>query len=96
MSLAITPATRIGDLLAAHPELEEVLTGMAPAFAKLRNPILRKTVAKVATVEQAARIGGMDLREMVSRLRAAAGQGRSGVLRRTAGASGTRAGLAGG
>jgi hypothetical protein len=72
--LKITPLTRIGDLLDAFPELEDVLIGLAPAFSKLKNPILRRTVAKVATVQKAASIAGIDAREMVTTLRRAAGQ----------------------
>jgi hypothetical protein len=71
--LPITPETRVGELLGAYPALEEVLVGIAPAFARLRNPILRRTVAKVATLDQAARIGGIETRELVRRLRQAAG-----------------------
>jgi len=73
MPLSINPETRIGDLLEACPALEETLISLAPAFRKLRNPMLRRTVAKVATLEQAARIGGVPVREMVLRLREAAG-----------------------
>ena len=58
--LKITPLTRIGDLLDAFPELDDVLIGLAPAFSKLKNPILRRTVAKVATVQKAASIAGID------------------------------------
>jgi hypothetical protein len=71
---SITPETRVGDLLDAFPELEATLLGLAPAFEKLKNPILRRTVAKVATLQQAARIGGVDVRDLVARLRQAAGQ----------------------
>jgi hypothetical protein len=70
---AITPETRVGELLAAYPALEDVLVSLAPAFANLRNPLLRRTVARVATLEQAARIGGLTVRELVLRLREAAG-----------------------
>jgi hypothetical protein len=51
-----------------------VLISWVPAFARLRNPILRKTVAKVATLEQAARIGGVSVRDLVRKLREATGQ----------------------
>lgn len=74
MSLAINPSTKVGDLLDAYPGMDEVLIGIAPAFSKLRNPILRKTVAKLATLEQAAKIGGVTVRELVAKLREAAGQ----------------------
>lgn len=74
MALAIHPQTKVGELLDAYPGIEEQLIVWAPAFSKLRNPILRKTVAKVATLEQAARIGGISAKELVLRLRRAVGQ----------------------
>jgi hypothetical protein len=74
MSIPIYPDTRVGDLLDAYPGIEEVLIRWFPAFAKLRNPILRKTVAKVATLEQAARVGGTSVRELVRKLREETGQ----------------------
>lgn len=40
--LPITPATRVGELLDAYPELEEVLVAAAPPFARLANPVLRR------------------------------------------------------
>ena len=61
-------------MLDAYPLLEAKLITIAPAFEKLRNPILRKTVAKIATLEQAARIGGIPVRDLVRQLREAAGQ----------------------
>jgi hypothetical protein len=47
---------------------------MSPAFKKLRNPVLRKTVAKVATLRQASRVGGISLAKLINTLRKAAGQ----------------------
>lgn len=69
----ITPETRIGALLDSFPHLENFLMEMSPAFAKLRNPILRKTVAKVATLRQVAQIGNIPLGTMINSLRSAAG-----------------------
>jgi len=74
VSLPINPETRVGALLEAYPDVEEVLISLVPAFVKLRNPILRKTVAKVATLEQAARIGGISARDLIKKLREATGQ----------------------
>lgn len=71
--LPITPETKVGELLEAYPELEETLVGLAPAFSRLKNPILRKTVARVATLAQAARVGGVEVRTLVGTLRQAAG-----------------------
>jgi hypothetical protein len=69
----ITPETRIGPLLEAYPALEDVLLGMSPHFAKLKNPVLRNTVAKIATLRQVAEIGGVPLAALINDLRAAAG-----------------------
>jgi hypothetical protein len=72
--MRITPETKLGPLLDAHPELEEPLVALVPAFGKLKNPILRKTVASVATLEQAARVGGIPLPDLLAFLRERAGQ----------------------
>ncbi len=69
----ITPDTKVGALLDAYPELEDKLIELAPAFAKLRNPVLRKTVAKVATLRQAAQVGGVSLGTIITTLRKCAG-----------------------
>jgi len=71
--ISITPETKVGALLDRFPELEDVLIEMAPAFKKLRNPILRKTVAKVATLRQVAQIGEVDLGTLINTLRAKVG-----------------------
>lgn len=73
VSIPITPETKIAALLEAYPALEDVLIAQAPVFKNLKNPVLRKTVAKVATIEKAARIGGVSPRELVRVLREAAG-----------------------
>lgn len=72
--LMITPRTKVGELLDAYPQLEAVLMELSPSFAKLRNPVLRKTVARVASLQQAAIVGGLKVDEMVNRLRKEAGQ----------------------
>ena len=77
--IPITPELKIGRLLEVYPELEERLIDMSHAFAKLRNPVLRKTVAKVATIQQAARVGGVPLGLMIKTLREAVGQDASGL-----------------
>jgi hypothetical protein len=72
--LTITPETKVAALLEDFPELEEVLIGMAPPFKKLKNPILRKSVAKVASLRQAAAVGRVPIGQMVNQLRAVVGQ----------------------
>jgi hypothetical protein len=71
--IPITPATKIADVLAAYPHLEAVLIERAPAFKALKNPILRRTVGRLATVAQAAQVGGVPVRDLVATLRHAAG-----------------------
>ncbi len=69
----ITPDLKVGALLDAYPELEETLVGIAPHFAKLRNPMLRKTVAKVTSLQQAAAVGGVTVGKLIGTLRSEAG-----------------------
>lgn len=71
----ITPETRVGALLEHYPEVEETLVAMSPEFRRLKNPILRRTLAKVANLRQVARIGDLPLGEVIMRLREAAGIG---------------------
>jgi TusA-related sulfurtransferase len=68
-TVTIGPETRVADLLDAHPQAEEILIAIAPQFKALKNPVLRRTVAKVATLEQAAKVAGMQVRELVLKLR---------------------------
>jgi hypothetical protein len=70
----ITPDTRVAELLDEWPELEPVLMAQSPAFQKLRNPVLRRTIARVATLQQAAALAGISARDLVIALRRAAGQ----------------------
>ena len=70
----ITPKTKVGELLDNYPFLEEILIEISPAFAVLKNPILRRTVAKVTTLQQASSIGGIKIEELVNLLRSKVGQ----------------------
>ncbi|NLJ07616.1 MAG: DUF1858 domain-containing protein, partial [Sphingobacteriales bacterium] len=71
--LIITPKTKIYDLLEAYPQVEDELIRLVPAFSKLKNPILRKTIAKVTTLQQAAMIGGVELGIIINKIRQLAG-----------------------
>jgi hypothetical protein len=73
-NLEITPSVTVHDLLEVYPELEEVLIGIAPPFEKLKNPFLRRSVAKVATMKHIASVGGVPLDALIAELRAAVGQ----------------------
>jgi TusA-related sulfurtransferase len=75
--LEILPSTTVHELLTAYPELEERLIGIAPPFKKLRNPLLRKSIAKVATIKNISSVGNIPLDELVNRLREEVGQSKS-------------------
>lgn len=72
--LIITPKTKILQAIEAYPQLEELLISYVPAFVKLKNPVLRKTVARIATLQQAAAIGNVPVEELINKLRAEVGQ----------------------
>lgn len=70
----ITANLRVGELLEAYPELEQVLVDLAPPFRKLRHPVLRRTVAQLTTLRRAAQVAGVELPTLIQTLRRAAGQ----------------------
>jgi len=72
--LVITPKTKVLQLIETYPQLEDVLIEYVPVFKKLKNPILRKTVAKIATLQQAASIGNVKVGDLINLLRKEVGQ----------------------
>lgn len=72
--LQITPQTVVADLLNEYPMLEDKLIEIAPVFKKLKNPVLRKTIAKVTSLKQAAVIGNVSLPDLINKLRKEIGQ----------------------
>lgn len=67
--LIITPDTKILEMITEYPVLEEELIRFVPVFSKLKNPFLRKTVARVTTLRQAAVVGGLSLSDLIASLR---------------------------
>lgn len=67
--LDINLQTKVAEMLDYYPQLEEVLLELSPSFAKLKNPILRKTIARIATLKQISEIAKLDPGEMISTLR---------------------------
>ena len=57
--MGINAKTKIDDLLKQYPFLEDFLITLSPKFKGLKNPIMRKTMGKVATLDMA---GPMPLR----------------------------------
>ncbi|MEA3391690.1 MAG: DUF1858 domain-containing protein [Candidatus Marinimicrobia bacterium] len=72
--MIITPKSKLMQVLDAFPELEEILISYIPAFKDLKNPILRKTIAKIATMQQVAAIGHIKAEDLINMLRKLVGQ----------------------
>ncbi|RMD88654.1 MAG: DUF1858 domain-containing protein [Calditrichaeota bacterium] len=72
--LEINKYTKLGELFKAFPQTEETLKSLSPLYKNLENPILRKTVMKIATLEKVARVGGLNVYDVVNVLRQNVGQ----------------------
>lgn len=67
----MTPTDRVSEVLARDETLVEVFVRHAPHFEKLRNPAMRRVMARLVTVEQAARIAEVPVEHLVRDLNAA-------------------------
>jgi len=65
--LDITSNTKVGEVLNRYPESLEIF--VRRGFPLLRNPVLRKTMARAITIEQACRREGVDLAGLLTELR---------------------------
>jgi hypothetical protein len=68
--MEITAKTKIDVLLKQYPFLEDFLITLSPKFKGLKNPIMRKTMGKVASLEMAASISGLKLDSLIASLTA--------------------------
>ncbi len=66
--MEISANTKIDSLLKEYPFLVEFLVKLSPKFKGLKNPIMRKTIGKVATLGKVAGIGGLDLDDFLTAL----------------------------
>lgn len=62
----VTAQTTIARALAADPGLVDRLVAFNPAFRKLKNPILRRTMARLANFGDAARVAGVPLEALLA------------------------------
>jgi hypothetical protein len=77
--VVIRGTDRVADVLAQDESLVDVFVAAAPAFARLRNPGMRRVMARLVTVEQAARVAGVDLPVLLRSLNDAAGSAVTGA-----------------
>jgi hypothetical protein len=72
--MIITPKSKLLHVLDEFPQLEDKLIEVIPVFKELKNPRLRKTIAKIATMQQVAAIGKMKVEDLINMLRKLTGQ----------------------
>ena len=71
--MPVTSGDTVSDVLARDESLVDVLVQYAPHFAKLRNRALRRVMARLVTIEQAARIANVPADRLVRHLNEALG-----------------------
>jgi PAS domain S-box-containing protein len=64
--MEIKPDAKLFDLLREYPFLLEFLANYNPEYQKLRNPILRNTVGRVATLEKIAEMGKVPVDKLMA------------------------------
>lgn len=70
----INQSTTVNNVLNEYPQLQQVLIDLNPQFKKLKNPVLRKSIGRVATLEQAAAIANIPPIDLINHLRKAVNQ----------------------
>lgn len=63
--MELSNKTKIGGLIKTYPFLLEYLIEKTPKFSKLKNPLMRNTLGKIATIEQAAKMGNFDVSDFL-------------------------------
>jgi hypothetical protein len=69
----VAPTDRVSDVIARDEALVDVFVRAAPHFSKLRNRAMRRVMARLITVEQAARTAGIPSEKLVHDLNSALG-----------------------
>ena len=63
--LTLTPKTTVHTLLKEYPFLLDFLAEYHPEFKKLTNPVLRRTVGRMATLDTVAEQGNVPLNQLI-------------------------------
>jgi len=64
--MTITPKTTVHTLLKEHPFLLDFLAGYSPEFEKLTNPVLRRTMGRMATLQKASEMADIPLDQLMN------------------------------
>ena len=70
ISMELTPTTKVNDLLNRYPFLKDFLISLSPEFKMLDNPVMRKTLGRVASLNKAAFDRRMDVKKLLDDLAA--------------------------
>jgi len=68
--MELSPKTKIDDLLKDYPFLLDYLVNRSSSFSLLKNPVMRKTVGKMATLAQASALGAIPIEALLADLAA--------------------------
>jgi DUF438 domain-containing protein len=63
--MELSAKTKVNDILSRYPFLKDYLIGLNPEFRMLDNPLMRRTVGRIATFGKVAMIGGMDISKLL-------------------------------
>ena len=63
--MTITPKTTVHTLVKEYPFLLDFLAAYNPEFVKLTNPVLRRTMARMATLERVSVMGDVPLNQLM-------------------------------
>ncbi len=72
--MLIVAETKLSEVLRQHPELKDVLIRLNPKFKLLENPVVFRTLGRIARMKDVARVGNMSLCELLYPLNEALGQ----------------------
>ncbi len=70
----ITEKTTVHEAIKKYPALKDTFISISDRYKKLNNPLVFNTAAKITTMESAAKIGGVYVREFLLRLNRAIGK----------------------
>ena len=64
--MKLSESTKVHALLTAHPFIKDYLIQLHPHFKTLNNPLMMKTVGRVATLNKAAHAVGIPIDKFLS------------------------------
>jgi hypothetical protein len=68
--VVIRAQDRVSTVIARDESVIDIFVALSPAFERLRNAGMRRVMARLVTVEQAARVAGVDAAVLLARLNA--------------------------